>query len=93
MCKVFIDEPIVIKGAMKYKLKEIGNAMFNHGLIKTKWFDDGISNGFEAMIEACNYYKNRSKKDDNLMREIIKYNEVDCKVLYEIVEYLRDNKI
>lgn len=96
MYKVFVDEPIVIKGAMKYKLKEIGNAMFNHGLIKTKWSDEGITNGFEAMIEACNYYKSKNKnesKNHNLMNEIIKYNEIDCKVLYEIVEYLRDNLI
>jgi hypothetical protein len=27
--------------------------------------------------------------DDSVIQEIIKYNEIDCKVLYEIILYLR----
>ena len=34
-----------------------------------------------------------SFKSDPLAQEIIKYNEVDCKVLQEIIYYLRDNHI
>jgi hypothetical protein len=103
MCKVFIDEPIVIKGAKKFSLKDIAKTMSFHNMIKTKWQENGPENGLDAMMEAIEYYRYKSTKN-NLdinnpidekqlitMASIIDYNEVDCKVVYEIVEYLRKN--
>ena len=34
---------------------------------------------------------NEVTKDNDIMKEIIKYNEVDCKVLWDILRYLREN--
>jgi predicted RecB family nuclease len=84
---IFIKEPIVIKGAVNFSLKNIARAMFNHSMINTIWTSD-IINGFGAMMEAINYYKNN---DVDIINNIIKYNEVDCKVMWEIVKYLREN--
>lgn len=100
MCKVFIDEPIVIKGAKKFNLKEIAKTMVSHGMIQSKWNFNGPENGLAAMLEAIDYYRymnssNRNAVDDNkfitMMASIVDYNEIDCKVVWEIVCYLRTN--
>ena len=109
-CKVWQDEPIAIKGATNYRLKNIGLAMFRHGLINTKWAEDGPSDGLMAMQNAVLYYNFMKKYDESsdeikeLIRDrydmniseyqkIIEYNENDCKVLYDIVNYSRENMI
>ncbi|ARF09679.1 hypothetical protein Indivirus_2_58 [Indivirus ILV1] len=100
MCKVFTNEPIVIKGATKFNLKEIAKTMVMHGMIQSSWDNSGPDNGLMAMMEAINYYHymengKRNKKDDkkyvDLMISITDYNEIDCKVIWEIVKYLRQN--
>ena len=102
MCKVFTSEPIVVKGAFKFNLKEIAKNMANNGLIKSTWNSLGPDNGFTAMFDAIDYYryysnenKNRSKEEDEkynrVMTSITDYNEIDCKVIWEIVGYLRQN--
>ena len=88
MCDIFINEPIVVKGALSFKLKEIANAMFTNGLIFTNWSDSNISDGLNAMMSAMRYY-NSEEKDENIMENITKYNKVDCKVLWEILNLLR----
>uniref|UniRef100_A0A6C0EEJ6 Uncharacterized protein n=1 Tax=viral metagenome TaxID=1070528 RepID=A0A6C0EEJ6_9ZZZZ len=96
MCNVFVKEPIVVKGAHNFKLKEIGNAMYTHKMINTKW--DNNMNGLTAMYQAIKYYEKVMKKelsedDKKTMDTIIKYNEVDCKVVWEILRYLRANLV
>ena len=41
----------------------------------------------------CVLYKHKDRVDDQepVMRDIIYYNMVDCKVLWEILKYLRNN--
>jgi hypothetical protein len=87
MYEVFISEPITVKGALNFKLKEISKAMHKHGFIKICW-DDKIKDGLNAMISAIDYYNGKNIK---VMKDIENYNEVDCKVIYEIVDYLRKN--
>ena len=91
ICDVFQKEPIVIKGSFRFKLKHIGNAFYNNGLIKTKWNDDEMSDGFRAMIKAIELYReeNNMNNTNRYFKKIIDYNEVDCKVIWEIVKYLR----
>ena len=90
--QIFVTEPIVIKDALNYSLKTVANAMCNHGLIKTKWDSSSIcSNGLDAMLLAHKIYESKSNVKLIDMKEIGHYNEVDCKVLYEILNYLRMN--
>lgn len=96
MYKVFVSEPIVVKNAYRFKLKHIGNAFHKHGLINTNWTDGKVSDGFKAMLEAIRLYRKKSITSDSIMdeyKEIIDYNEIDCRVLWEIVNYLRANHI
>lgn len=93
--QVIKEEPVVVRGAFGFGLKAVAQAMHNHGYIETLW-EDGPADGLGAMAGAwwCN---DEAKKlgvplqEIDLMRGIQKYNEVDCKVMMEIVRYFRLN--
>ena len=92
--QVFINEPIVIKGALNYSLKSIAKALFESSLIKTIWdTSSSCANGLNAMLLAFQVYNNKDSnpRKDITMQEIKKYNEIDCKCLWEIIVYLRKN--
>ena len=90
--KVFINEPITLKGALNYSLKTVAKALKKHNLINSTWETTSqCSNGLTAMILAYKLYKKYSLEDNNesiynepIMKEITYYNEIDCKVLWEI---------
>lgn len=92
---VFKREPIVVRGCLNYSLKSIAKAMHSHDLIETCWDDNSVCfDGMSAMVSAVEAGMIADERglrmaDVPLMKEIEKYNEVDCKVMYEIVDYLR----
>jgi len=88
-------EPVVVRGALAFGLKPVAQAMYNHGLIKTNW-QDGPVDGLGAMVGAWSCAKEAARSKSALnavpfMKKIAAYNEVDCKVMMEIVCYLRQN--
>ncbi len=96
--QVFISEPIVVKGALNYSLKTIAKSLNKHTLIKSNWNSSSpCSNGLSAMILANNLYEKVSNnliddvEKDPVMKEIIYYNEIDCKVMWEIHNLIRNN--
>lgn len=99
LLKVFYNEPIAVKGSLKYSLKNIARAFHDHEFINTIW-DDGSScaDGADAAVGAYRIYKECKRLDTSFpnnpyTKEIIRYNEVDCKVVQEILFYLRDNHV
>lgn len=97
LLKVFKEEPIVVKGALGFSLKQIAPALRNLNCISSTW-DMGSSclDGKGAMVgawKACKEARTRNIPMSQMpqIREIIKYNEVDVKVLYEILSYLRSS--
>ncbi|MEX2246204.1 MAG: hypothetical protein WEC75_05910 [Dehalococcoidia bacterium] len=93
LMRVVRQEPVVVRGALAFGLKVIARAMRSHGLIETEW-GDGPADGLGAMVGAwwCEEEAGRTSvrlPEIDLMREIIAYNEVDCRVMMEIVRYLR----
>ena len=92
--QVFINEPIVINGALNYSLKTVAKALFNNNLITTIWDNtSSCANGLNAMLLAYQVYNDQDSNplEDLTMKEIKKYNEIDCKCLWEIINYLREN--
>lgn len=106
VCQIFIQEPIVIKGAKKFNLKEITKAMHENKMINCQWDQNGVTTGLGAMIEASKYYQfmdnwskvppsiqpfltEKYKEFTTMMTKIKEYNEVDCRAVREIVNYLR----
>ena len=93
--KVVREEPVVVKGAFGFGLKGISAAFHSEGLIETLW-GDGLSDGLGAMVAAwwCDQEARRQGVPFgtiDLMQEVGGYNEVDCKVMMEIIRYLRAN--
>lgn len=99
LLKVFQTEPIGIKGCLDYKLKNVAKAFYKYGYITSIW-DNGSScvDGADAAVGAYKIEKETVESgtpfnEAPLAQEIIKYNEVDCKVLQQILYWLRENHI
>jgi hypothetical protein len=61
-------------------------------LIETSWDENNkCDNGLNAMFLANEIYEKKDNVELTDMPDIVNYNEVDCKVLYEIITYLRKN--
>ena len=93
LLEVFKNEPITVKGAFTYGLKDISRNLYNYGLISTLWDTDDMD-GREAMVYAWFWNKKKSNKKNtidntNIMNKIEKYNYIDCKVIDEILVLLR----
>ena len=94
---LFITCPITIKGCTNFKLKSIAKVLHKNNMINTVWEDNSISNGLTAMTSAIKIYQNIDKYpktrsnlcNNKIFNSIIKYNEIDCKTVWEINELLR----
>lgn len=91
--KVVRREPVVVEGSMGFGLKSVARAFHEHGLIETDWGSSKVD-GMGAMVGAWRCDDEAAERgvrliDTPLMEEIAAYNEVDCKVMQEILHYLR----
>lgn len=97
LCKIVQEEMIVFQGALTYNLKKVSKALYNHGMIKTCWMNvSKCANGLDAMVSMLNCNdiaksKNISLKQMPVIQDIEKYNEIDCKVMWEILMVMREN--
>jgi len=90
-----MDEPIVIKGCLNFKLKHVAKAMYENGLITTTYDNNEVTDGLGAMIQAVEADKLAKIQHVPLtnipvIQSVIKYNETDVKVLCEILQYMRE---
>jgi hypothetical protein len=92
--RVVKKEPFVVKGASGFGLKAIGKALHAHGLIATSW-TDGPTDGMGAMVLAWQAERLAKNKpgarllDVPAMAEVVTYNEVDCRVMAEVIQFVR----
>ena len=89
MCEFFKRNCIAIKGAKNYKLKEITNSMYSNGMINIRW-DTNCTNGLDASYNAWRMYLDENINTSEFA-DIIRYNEIDCKSIFSIINYLRNN--
>ena len=88
--QLFLNNCIVVNGSLDFKLKNIAGAMYRNKLIKSHWDNSNpCVNGLDAMLMAYNLYKRNENVDSSIMKNIAQYNEIDCKVMWEILQYLR----
>ena len=93
--QIFKREPITLKNAWTFGLKNIAKVLYSQGEIKTTWsMEDSASDGPDAMIRVIKLNEIALQKNIPLKRledmfQIITYNYVDCQVLLEILECLR----
>lgn len=99
LLEVFKEEPIVVNGAMSFGLKDVAKAMKSHGFIQSEWDKTNVCvDGQSAMVAARHAHKlsctsGKPMRDIPIMKQILKYNRVDVRVLYEIITYLREHHI
>lgn len=105
--KEFVKIPITVKGSYRFDLKSVAKAFYKNDLISTIWNDDIIDgyqvvveigkyfnfmNKYKRMTSS---EKSRNRREyrhqQQIFQSILKYNEVDCKVMWEIVTYLRNH--
>lgn len=92
---LFRSVPICVKGALDFSLKSIAKAMAKHELIETEYSSDGILDGLNAMVKAAECSEEAKKRGISMktipvMQHIIDYNEIDCKVMMEILSVIRN---
>lgn len=93
LSEVVKAEPFVVHGALGFGLKPIAKSLHALGLIETNW-ENSPMDGLAAMIGAwrCDAEARAAgvrMSDLPLMHQIRAYNEVDCKVMMEILRLLR----
>lgn len=103
LLKVMKDYMFVINGCFDFSLKSIVGSLSNHKLIKTDYSSSEIVSGSQAMVGAFladeEIRKNREldfiavnvptmMKHLEVMKLIEKYNQVDCKTLMELTNFL-----
>lgn len=92
LLKVFRDESVAITGLHGYSLKNFAKAMKQNDCIETIWDNSEVSSGLDAMQAGEKLYTEfDSEERARQLQSIISYNEVDCKVMWEIVSYFRQN--
>jgi putative phage-type endonuclease len=92
LLEVFHEEPITIAGSFDFRLKHVSRALHKHGLIKSEW-PNGAIDGMGASVAAWTVSNSTNKPlpETTVIKSIIDYNEIDCRVLWEILDYLRKN--
>jgi len=97
---IFKETPIFIKGALNFSLKTISKALYDLGKINIKWEENTCTSGLESMYISWNIDQKIIKREicdreKNVaffkqMGDVIKYNEIDCKVMWDIVGFLKE---
>lgn len=86
---IFKDNNILIKDCFDFGLKNIAKSMYKYKFINTTW-DGNVCDGLDAMVLAFNeYQKNIDINTNQIINNIIKYNEIDCKVIWDIIKFLK----
>ena len=96
---VFRDKqnPIIIKNCISFKLKDIIKKLNEYGLLSLKW--DDLDDGLLSSYKAHNIYENAVSPFDymqditinakiNELNSIIKYNEIDCKAVFLLLQLI-----
>ncbi len=96
---VFRDKqyPIIIKNCISFKLKDIIKKLNEYNLLSLKW--DELDDGLLSSYKAHNIYENAISPFDYMqditinskiseLNSIIKYNEIDCKAVFLLLQLI-----
>lgn len=84
--------PVAVTGAFSFGLKAIAKAMHSAGFIATTW-PSGPTDGLGAMVATWRAARETGELSKHpLMLEVGRYNETDCRVMMEILSWLRANR-
>ena len=86
----FKQYPIIIKECFGFGLKNVVRKLNEYGEIKIKWsdLDDGLLSSFIAREIYTPVSTNDFEPNKN-MYDIIKYNLIDCKAMWVLIDWMR----
>lgn len=89
LLKVFKHDkyPIIIKECFNFGLKEVVKKLNSHGEINLSWSD--LDDGLLSSFIARDIYNNTDSESNQNMYFIIEYNYIDCKALFELLNWMR----
>lgn len=84
LCAAYMKTKTALYGAFNYSIKTLAKAAKAQGLIESIWTDS--MTGLEASLTATNVNKKLEPGESlsKYLRDIIVYNELDCKIMYEL---------
>jgi hypothetical protein len=93
LLKLIRDEPVFIKGALDFSLKNIVAALKQQGKIQISYDGCVIKSGSDGLMAAIAAASQSTFqfRDHPLIQETVKYNSIDCQSLYEILNYFRNS--
>lgn len=84
----FRSRRVAVRGALNYRLKTLATAFKTQGLIETHWGNE-CADGMSAVTGYARYLDGDIPRDDPRLEAVIRYNEIDCKVMYEMLSAMR----
>lgn len=98
MYTLFKSGNIGIRGAKTYGLKDVAKHMREHNFIPEIWEDqkeqntESVNDGMGAIVTAWKINNDtHNLENDPRMSNIVLYNRMDCKILHDIMKYIRKN--
>lgn len=85
LCLFFMHTPIIIKDCFNFKLKVLAKAMKRFGMIDIVCPEE-CQSGHESIDLAKQYFQ---RQDPHVLSILESYNHFDCKVMYEMVCFLK----
>lgn len=83
--RVFVEGPLLIRGAFNFKLKTIASKLYELGHLSIKQ-PEGCLDGAQSIDLARQYFQTRSEDISTILEQ---YNQFDCQVLYELMNFLQ----
>ena len=80
------NHPILFKNVFNFSIKSFYKYLRDERHISYDYNE--LSNGFDSMDIAREYYQTR---DEEIKDNILYYNKIDCKLMYDILRYIRNS--
>jgi putative phage-type endonuclease len=98
LLKVFKEQPIVCNGLLNFKLKEVVKVFNQYRWIDTNYTDLKCTDGMNAMVTTIEFdclaeLENKELLDYPQMKDIERYNDKDCFVMWKILKYIRSRVV
>ena len=84
--EVFSRTPVLIKNCFNFKLKTLAREMKKMNMISITC-PEQCGSGQDSLVVADRYFKHHSSEDYRILQE---YNYFDCRVMFEILSFLKE---
>jgi hypothetical protein len=102
LMEMFMEAEVVVRGVWGYSVKDVAKGLHKHGLLPEVWKpgekggDPVLQSGEGTVGTASGCYRNAKRDGIDVGRtaefdSLRTYNEMDCRVMYDLLYFLRQN--